>query len=995
MNTIFTNIPMGFLTLSLERGQDSLLQLRVIELNEHAKQLLIASSSGNESSIKKALGEEFVNLLVQLLITNQNSGLYFSPISKITISLTFWKENENLIHLLLQPIGEMYQSFVKYGVFEQFCENSPIAVQILDVNGFTIKTNNAFKTLLGAPPSSDFNFFSNEHALPEQKKLFQSAQEGKVVEFPEFDLDVSNNDGKESNAQKRVRMRIAPIRDFEKSIINYAVFYEDISEIHSIALNFKESDERYRTIFEFSPFGIVKFDSTGTITDVNEAFIAILGSRRERLIGLNMTTKLSDENIVNGVNQALLGKISSYEGYYQPVTGDNVSFVRGHFVGITNFYGAVTGGIGIFEDATQPKKIAEQLAKSEEQYRQITENVFDMISLIDFEGRFIYCNQSYTRILGYRADYLVGTIAFNLIHPEDRPEVRELFNSALTLAEGEYSFTIRLLTRDKEIIIVEHRGTILLDENHKPVSILLVARDITQKVESEKQLNQTVETYRGILDSISEAVYIQDEQGTFIDVNRGATRIYKCKREELIGKNPLSVAAPEKNDLDFIKKKTEEVIKTGIPYRFNFWAVRSDGEIFPKDVILNKGVYFGKEVLIASSREISEQMKMLEELRIAKDKAEESDRLKTAFLANMSHELRTPMNGILGFLDILTGVELTEEERLKYNLLIEKSKNRLLNTLNDLIEISRIESGQLQVNLSEVDLFSIMDYHLHFYRTAAEEKGLELILNTVGINNEIRFISDKQKIHGILSNLLSNAIKFTTKGKIQFGCTHEFGYLNFYVKDTGIGIPKDRYDFIFERFVQGDLQTYSRPYEGSGLGLAIIREYVNLLNGSIWFNSEEGVGTEFFVKIPLENLVKEPINEVPKPKQIVFNASKSNILIAEDDDTSYEYLQTVLSKEGFIILRAVDGEDAVQQVRVNPTISLVLMDIKMPGMSGIQATRLIREFDKRLPIIAQTAFAYETDKEQFLYSGCNDFISKPINRKDLFEIIYKHIKKAN
>lgn len=995
MNTKFTNIPMGFLSLSIERSQDSPKQIRVIELNEQAKQLLIGSVGIGEKSVIEALGDGFVGLIQHLIDSKQIGSHYISPISKIPISLTLWNENENLVHLLLQPIGEKYQSFFKHGVFEQFCDNIPIAIQILDVSGFTIKTNNAFKALLGATPSSDFNFFTNEHALPEQKKLFQSVLEGNVVEFPEFDLDVSNSEEKESNAQKRVRMRIAPIRDFEQNIVNFAVFYEDVSEIHSIVLNFKESDERYRTIFEFSPLGIIRFNNKGTVTDVNEALIAILGSRRERLIGLNLITQLTDQNIVKGVNDALLGKISSYEGYYHPVTGDKVSYLRGHLVGITNFYGVITSGIGIFEDATQAKKIAEKLAKSEEQYRQITENVFDMISLIDFEGRFIYCNQSYTKTLGYRADYLVGTIAFNLVHPEDRPAVRELLNSALELGEGEYSFTIRLFTKGKDVIIVEHRGTILLDENHKPVSILIVARDITQKVENEKLLSQTLETYRGILDSISEAVYIQDEQGTFVDVNKGATKIYRCKKEDLIGKNLVSVSAPGMNDLELVKKKTEDVFKTGIPYRFNFWAVRGNGEIFPKDVIINKGVYFGKDVLIATSREISEQIKMMEELRVAKDKAEESDRLKTAFLANMSHELRTPMNGILGFLDILTDIDLTKDEKDNYARLIEKSKTRLLNTLTDIIEISRIESGQLQVNLSEVDIYSILDYHLQFYRDSAAEKGLELILNTTGLSDDISFISDKQKIHGILSNLINNAIKFTNKGKIQFGCSHEFGYLNIYVKDTGIGIPKNRRDSIFERFVQGDLQSYSRPYEGSGLGLAIVKEYVNILNGSIILNSEEGVGTEFFIKIPMAHIPKEVIQEIPKTKTQIFSAYQSVILIAEDDETSFEYLKTVLLKEGFTVIRAIDGEDAVKQVKENPTISLVLMDIKMPRMSGIQATRLIREFDKRLPIIAQTAFAYHADKEQFLYSGCNDFISKPISRKELFGLIYKYIEKSH
>ena len=377
---------------------------------------------------------------------------------------------------------------------------------------------------------------------------------------------------------------------------------------------------------------------------------------------------------------------------------------------------------------------------------------------------------------------------------------------------------------------------------------------------------------------------------------------------------------------------------------------------------------------------ISERLVLIDNLKNAKQKAEESDKLKSAFLANMSHEIRTPMNGILGFLDLLKEPDLSEESKNEYISIVNQSGERLLNTINDIIEISKIEAGQLQLNFSDVNISEVMDYHYQFFRQQTDEKGL-----TYSITEHIQkegavVITDKHKIDGILTNLIKNAIKFTTKGSIEFGNFIKDNNLVFFVKDTGPGIPEDKIDMIFGRFVQGDLSPYTRSYEGSGLGLSIVKAYIELLNGKIWVESEVHKGSTFYFSIPY-NPISLSINyyDEEEPVKYVFNKN-AKILIAEDDDVSFEYIQNLLKKEGLSIIRAANGEEAVITAKENSDIALILMDIKMPVMNGIDATKQIRMFNKDIPIIAQTAYAMLDDRKNVMEAGCSDYISKPVSK---------------
>ena len=399
--------------------------------------------------------------------------------------------------------------------------------------------------------------------------------------------------------------------------------------------------------------------------------------------------------------------------------------------------------------------------------------------------------------------------------------------------------------------------------------------------------------------------------------------------------------------------------------------------------------------LIIANKELAfqndEKEKRAVELIIAKEKAEESDKLKSAFLANMSHEIRTPMNGILGFSDLLKLPGLTGLQQQEYISIIEKSGNRMLNIINDIVDISKIEAGLMIVNNKDSNINKKIEFIYIFFKPQVEEKGMQFFFKNALPTKEATISTDSEKVYSILTNLVKNAIKYSKEGTIEFGYIKKDETLEFYVKDTGIGIPKDRQSAIFERFVQADI-TDKMARQGAGLGLSISKAYVEMLGGSIWVESEEGIGSTFYFTLPYnaEPLEKNVVGKVVLAQDEGNQIKNLKILIAEDDDTSDILITINIDKFGKEILKARNGFEAVEVCRNNPDTDLILMDIQMPVMNGHEATRQIRQFNKDVVIIAQTAFGLSGDREKAIAAGCDDYISKPINRTELLELIQKH-----
>jgi signal transduction histidine kinase/ActR/RegA family two-component response regulator len=394
-----------------------------------------------------------------------------------------------------------------------------------------------------------------------------------------------------------------------------------------------------------------------------------------------------------------------------------------------------------------------------------------------------------------------------------------------------------------------------------------------------------------------------------------------------------------------------------------------------------------------------------QDLLAAKLKAEESDRLKSAFLANMSHEIRIPMNGILGFSYLLGEPGLNRDDRNEYIGLIKKSGDRLINVINQIVDISKIESGLIDLKVREVNINEQIEYVFKLLNPDAEEKNLKLSYK-VSLAQEKAFIkTDKEKFYAILSNIVKNAIKYTDEGSIEFGYTlkvnapvrkagnkagpaYKTKELLFFVKDTGIGIPADRQEAIFDRFIQADIDD-RQAREGVGLGLAISKSYVEMLNGKLWVESEPGRGSTFYFTLPCKiEVEKEKASETVTPEEKNdIHIANLTILIAEDEEISLILIKQMVSKISKRIIFAKNGIQAVEACRNNPDIDLVLMDLRMPEMDGYEAIIQIRKFNRKVPIIAQTAFVMAEERVLAFKAGCNDFISKPLKKEELLAII--------
>ena len=529
-----------------------------------------------------------------------------------------------------------------------------------------------------------------------------------------------------------------------------------------------------------------------------------------------------------------------------------------------------------------------------------------------------------------------------------------------------------------------------------PFAVLEALEKHKARLENEKMENQVRESelkYRTLIENSADAIYLLFNR-KFEIINPSFEKMFGYSIDEVNRSDFdfMQLVAPESKK---IIEERLEMIRSGkdVTPHYEFTAITKTGEKKEVEASVSYLDYKGVKATQGVIRDISEKKKMIEDLIAAKEKAEESDRLKSAFLSNMSHEIRTPMNGILGFTELLLEPDLSSEQKEAYINIVRQSGQRMLNTVNDIVEISKIEAGMIQLIEKETDINESVEELIRFFQPEAEKKALKLILDKLLPPEKKHISTDQNKLDSILTNLIKNAIKFTDTGIINLGCSQKGTNVEFYIKDTGIGIPAHRQEAVFNRFEQADIAD-TRLFQGSGLGLAISKSYVEMLGGKIWVESEEGKGSIFYFSLPLKNNMEEKSSaekgisaqhEKEKPK-----VKGLKIIIAEDDESSCQFLSILIKDFAGEILEAATGIDTVELCRQNTDIDLILMDIQMPGLNGYEATKQIREFNKEVVIIAQTAYGLRGDREKSLESGCNDYIAKPINKTNLQTMIEKY-----
>ena len=497
----------------------------------------------------------------------------------------------------------------------------------------------------------------------------------------------------------------------------------------------------------------------------------------------------------------------------------------------------------------------------------------------------------------------------------------------------------------------------------------------------EEELHERESSYFDLFNTVKQAVYIQNPDSTFLDVNREVVEMYGYQKEEFLGKAPAFLSAPGKNDLNRIAEMMDLAFQ-GQPQRFEFWGMRKDGAIFPNDVWTVRGKYFGQDVLISVANDITEQKLLESKLREASEHAEAANVAKSEFLASMSHEIRTPMNGIIGMADLLLETSLVPEQH-GYVEAIQSCANSLLSLINNILDFSKVEAGQLALESLDFHIRTTIEDAINILAVKAQEKGLDLVCM---IAEEVpEFLrGDPGRLRQVLFNLVGNAIKFTQHGGItvRVECLEEMTSsvtLRLSVADTGIGIPKDKQAAVFSKFMQADPST-ARKFGGTGLGLSICRQIIQLFQGEISVTSEEGQGSTFSFTAVFEKPPAEAIQ--PPPEEADLSGMK--VLVADDFKTNRELMTKLLEHWGCRSAEAPDAVSALDLLKKaaheSDPFAAVLMDMQMSGMNGAELGRLIKSDNeiKSTRLVMLTSLGVRGDAERLAGVGFSGYLTKPI-----------------
>jgi PAS domain S-box-containing protein len=783
----------------------------------------------------------------------------------------------------------------------------------------------------------------------------------------------------------------------------------DITERKLAEKKLRESEERFRSIFDKSPVGSVIVGLDKKFVKCNTAFCTFLGYTHDELIGKAISDITYPEDKELGMLEMKLliqGEIesSTFQKRYLHKNGSiiwgeiTISLVRESNKEPLYF-------LPVIKDITARKQAEEVLHARTALLQNITNHMFDLVAITNLKGVFTYVGPSH-RILGFEPEQLIGTSVFEYVHPEDANYIANEFSKFITDPSPETTRIAEYRQRcsDGSYLWLETMGKVLFSDNGKPHSLFFSSRDITLRKKSELALIESEHFAKTIANSTPALLYLYDfEKEKNIWTNEVHKHFFEDLRKDSANFDITEISQfTHPDDFRVLLNLADEMLNNNsidhyevehrLKWKGNWKWMKLFVSVFKRHIN-------GKPIQILGALfDIDELKKTEQELLKAKEKAEESDRLKSAFLANMSHEIRTPMNGILGFADLLKTPGLTGKEQQRYIEIIEKSGTRMLNIINDIVDISKIEAGQMELHVMESNINKQIGYIYTFFKSEAEAKGINLFFKNPLLAKEAIIKTDGEKLYAILTNLVKNALKFTHKGSIELGydlavTNNHVTFLKFYVKDTGIGIPEDRLEAIFERFIQADIAD-EMAYQGAGLGLAISKAYVEMLGGKIWVESELGKGSTFYFTLPYKTEPeKKSIDGQHAPSEKNNNIRKLKTLIVEDDEVSGMLIEITAKMFSEEILKARTGVEAVEACRNNPEIDLVLMDIRMPEMNGYDAVGKIREFNKEVIIIAQTAHGLAGDREKAIKSGCNDYISKPVNKNELLGLIEKYFGK--
>lgn len=873
-------------------------------------------------------------------------------------------------------------------LFKHIFSNAPIGILIYDEKGIVLSCNDRHLEILGAPKEKVIGFNMLE-ALTDPKMM--SAIKDSLVGIK----SVYTGNYKTATGKKDIYINATffPYHDAEGKRTGGMAIVEDITSQKNEQYEFS----RLSRIFQTEANGIISLDKEGFIFDCSSGALDFFGYTLDEIKKSHVTTLFPPEQtsiIDSFIKEVKKGKSIRF---YETLTlkkNRRISYTSISLVSLLDD-DSIKEIVLVIHDISEKKQTENKLLERQKIFKRIYDNLPDAVYRATFDGILIDLNKTGARLFGYDdPEELIGKHLTKEVYFQ--PSKRELLKNQLMQNDKVMNYELLLKKKDGSQIEVELNARLIRDEINNPLYIEGVIRDITDRKASERYIRESEERYALIFNNAPLGFLQYDDQGIIRQCNDVFVGIIGSSKDILIGLNMLT---------QLRNKKIEECVRKSLSgqnaqYEDIYKSVTSEKETFVRGLFgpITSSV---KKILggVGIIEDVSDRKMIEQDLRNAKQAAEEASRMKSSLLRNMSHELRTPLNGIIGYAAIMEG-DCKDPKQKDYLEKIVSSGNRLMKTLNDILELSRIESEIHSKTLSKINLTISTPLIVKKYKQQAEDKNL--LFQYIIKDDQVTVKVIPHLFSQIIENIIDNAIKYTKEGSIivTVGTQSTEGKKICYVsvKDTGIGISKENIEWIFHEFRQGS-EGFNRSYEGTGLGLTLAKKMVELMGGSISVKSEPKKGSTFTISFPFADDPEEPElnNTFEEPEYNIMadapeHDKKINLLLVEDNEMNQEVTKQYL-EDYFEVDIASDGEKALQMAE-KKEYEAILMDINLGmGMDGIAVMHEIRKIKhySNCPIITITGYVSASDKEKLLQEGFDDHISKPFNRILLFGILEKHI----
>jgi len=835
--------------------------------------------------------------------------------------------------------------------------------------------------------------------------------------------------------------------EFSERIENQEYHYEvslnpiinnnNVTEVSAISIDISgrkrgqeiliKTGEKYLNLLEFAPDAFFQGDAQGNFILVNNKAIELTGFSKEELLAMNMVDLFAKDVIdEKPLNYGLLklGDSIKTEREIKRKSGDRIVVEMNSKLMPDTTYEC------FMRDISERKKAEEIIYQSEARLNRAELASKSGNWELHMDSKKVIASAGAFKIYGVAQ----GQLTFSIIKDIPLPEYRNKLDIALkNLIEENIPYNLEFKIKTFDTGEIKDIHSIAEFDPGKRI-LFGIIKDISEQKLAEKTLNKERNLMKALLENVPDHIYFKDINSRFIVMSKSQAQRFGLKDPSFaIGRSDFDFFTEEHarqafedeqmiiktgNSITNVEEKetwqdgTESwVSTTKMPLKdekgniigtFGISSIITERKIAERELIIAKErAEEGERNLIVKNDEyeaVNEELKQANlELSKAIEKSNESDYLKTAFLQNMSHEIRTPMNAINGFSGLLDKEGLSLDKRKSYTSIIQNSVKQLLSIVNNILTISSLETKQEKVNIQSVCINTIIIELLTIFKSQAINQNISLFAKQNLNDRQSVIYTDSTKVTQVLTNLISNALKFTHEGFVEFGYflvennelvpQDEDLTLQFYVKDSGIGIVPEMREKIFERFRQADL-SISKKYGGTGLGLAISKSFIELLGGNIWVESAVGSGSTFYFTLPYHPVHDNVIPHIPERQEL----NQLTIVVAEDEEYNFLLIEEILIHFNLILIHAKDGQEAIDICRKNQGINLILMDIKMAGMDGNEAAKLIKEFRPDLPIIAQTAYALAHEIEKYSGNFFDDYITKPINEEELKQKMGKFIK---